>query len=167
MMAYDFRKWIGKEGLNRRSPRLRRVYSTPLLLFSASLAIEFGDGFGSAWLSVLGSLLAVIAIVCALFVICSPFLRDVWQSATSSGDTVLDERERRAISEALAQSYVVLGAAILVALTYADLAHGFGWWLPGAEDLDALRFPVFAMIFILPIVIAEWSVPLPLADEEE
>lgn len=165
-MSYDFRKWTENEGFGR-SRKLRAAYTAPFLLFPISLAIEFGDGFGSPWLAVLGSLLAVIAIFCAILVIGSPFLRDAWRSSRRSSGTLLDERERGALREGLASAYYIVAAALLLALTYADLAPGFGWWTPGRDELEALQFPLFAMIATLPVTMAEWSVPLPPEGDEE
>lgn len=164
-MAYDFHKWVENEGLNRRTPWLRRVYAAPFLLFPASIAIELGDGFGSAWVAILGPLFGVAGVVCAFAVAGSPFLRDTWRSWKSA--PVLDEHERLVIAQAQAKSYAVLAAAIMAALLYSQLARGFGWWLPRAADLNELYLPVIVMIGILPIVIAEWTVPLPPADDEE
>ena len=166
-MAYDFQKWVENEGFGRRSVGLRWTYAAPFLLFPASLVIDFGDGFGSPWLAVLGSLLAVAAILCSMLIMRSPFLRELWRSATSRPGAKLDERERLAIGEALAQSYLLLGAMVIAALTYADLAPGFDLWLPSADDVETLKFPLFAMIVVLPVAIAEWSVPLPPEDGED
>ena len=165
-MSYDFQKWVENEGLSRRNLWLRRVYAAPFLLFPASLVIELGDGFGLRWVAVVGSLLAVAGIVCAISVVGSPFLRDAWSIKSWRG-TDLDERERLVVAGAQGKSHAVLAIGIILAVTYSDLAHNMGWWLLQARDVEEIHAPLIAMIAILPIVIAEWTVPLPPANKED
>lgn len=167
MMAYDFERWVANEALSRRNPWLRRVYAAPFFVIPVSLAIELGEGFGSRSLSVVGSLLAVAGLVCAISVVGSPFLRHTWRFSRSRAGTELDERERVVMAEAQAKSYLILVSGMILSLAYAGLAHKMGWWLLGPEDIDVIDAPLIGMIAILPIVIAEWSVPLQSEGEED
>ena len=75
---------------------------------------------------------------------------------------------RFVVAQAHARAYSLLTGAILLAFLYAWLAMRYSWWLPRDEDgLWSLLRTTLLPLVVLPIALAEWSVPPMLGGPEE
>jgi hypothetical protein len=116
----------------------------------------------------LASIMFVVAVLA--FGACgqSPYAKPLWRPIWSK-TVVVDEREFGVIAAATARSYAVLLLLLTLAFIYLLGTEFLGMlWTPDAADLRAILLALVFAFAVLPIAIAEWSVPPPPpVDEEE
>lgn len=162
-MAYDFRKWAA----NDRRQRVRRRSTRWLLVFGLVVAV----GFAVAQVllphdpgrMVVGNPGLYMPLILGASL--SPFARETW--FTSRGLAAFDEFERDAMRRAMANGYRTL--LILVALVFGWLwlAAASGWPLPRtAYDWSAVGIALTLTGAALPVLFAEFTVPMPPAGDE-
>ncbi|WP_375395665.1 hypothetical protein [uncultured Sphingomonas sp.] len=96
----------------------------------------------------------------------SPFARDTW--LTERGLQQYDEFERAALGRATTRAYLSLVLGLTAVLLLAALALDVGERItitPGLFLIWATAVPVLA--FTLPVLIAEWTVPMPDAEDQQ
>jgi hypothetical protein len=158
MMSYDFRKWSaqthGKR--RRRSPLLRWALLAGVLMTLPIPLIETlrpDKDHGSF----LYPVLAYPLLIAMLF---SPFARAPWLMAW--GREQFDEFEAAALNRATITAYATFLAMIVAALFYLWLASMTGWPAPTTSAAWASwGLALAATGFSLPVIYAEWMVPLP------
>ena len=161
--GYDFNKWYAT---SRRVPRRRPIAKwvlSALLVLLAGWIIQvilhpedarFGGGaIAFIWLPMLAATMM------------SPFTRDTW--LTDRGLASYDEFERTALTNATRRAYFVmlLGLTGGLLTMAASMMTGTAITLTGAM-LVKLALAILGIGFCLPIAIAEWTVPMPDAEDE-
>jgi hypothetical protein len=95
----------------------------------------------------------------------SPFSRSLWRPGRG---IPFDERERAQLILVHARAFQTVALVLIAGLMWCWLAGEHGLWVPRSHrDWGAmLRFAALGLA-ALPILIAEWTIPLLPADEEE
>lgn len=161
-MSYDFRKWVDNDLAAGRYPWLRWACLVPFVALPASFVMEVTGIAGSGTGGIVSALLTLVGLAAGLAACFSPYARQVWGSSWNASARSLDERQRLVVLLAHAKAYAVLTGAFLAAFYYAGQAADNGWWLPrDRAGVSALFRTLFVPLIILPIALAEWSVPPP------
>lgn len=153
---YDPYRWHGYTvDRSRRRGRLRWVMLAGLVTMAAVPVILM------LWPDVSVIPLLAILPIAAMF---SPFDRAALMSQTSF-DT-LDEFEQQAMLRALRHAHISNIALISLLFTWLAVAQHAGWPMPVHPDQwYQLGIAVVLVIALLPVFIAEWTVPFPDTDE--
>lgn len=167
-MSDDFEKRVDEDIAAGRHRWVRWTCLVPFAALPASFALEAGgmaDSLGGSLASVTLTLAGLITGIMALL---SPYARNIWRPFWTSRAPALDERERAVIARAHARAFEILLGSILAAFLYAWLAMREGWWLPrDGEDLLGLLRTTLLPLVVLPVALAEWSLPPPPDDSED
>jgi len=161
--GYDFRKWAANTAAKR--PRRAHTRWTLAVLFAAMLT----------WLAIATftstpedrGVPGVIFIWAPIAMTSSPFARDTW--LTTRGLEQFDEFERAALARATSRAYLlfVLGVPAALGLVAAQLHFGAAIAIT-PRLLVIWAMAVLAIGLTLPVLIAEWTVPiLPPAESED
>lgn len=163
-MPYDSRKWTGDR---RASPRRRRSTRWVLvagMLIAAGYAVA--RMFPLAAPDTLWGFEPVVLLPLVLGVRLSPFGRESW--LTPRGLSVLDECERDMLQRASSYGYLALLALLLLGLAWLSYATRFGAPAPRSwQQWGSLAILLTGIGAALPILFAEWLVPLPPQSEVE
>lgn len=75
-------------------------------------------------------------------------------------DQELDERQLHLRNAAYLSAYRIVGALVVSALIYAQLATDFGWWLPDTYNAwQAVFWGAWILVVTLPTALLAWSEP--------
>jgi hypothetical protein len=158
MMSYDFRKWSAQTHAQRRkrSRLLRWALLVGVLTTLAIPVIETlrpdSDHGTAGYAGLVYPLL-----IAMLF---SPFARAPWLMAW--GRAQFDEFETAALNRATIAAYATLLIMVVAALLYMWLASMAGWRAPATPAAwAAWGFALAGLGLSLPVIYAEWMVPLP------
>ena len=78
----------------------------------------------------------------------------------------LDEFERAALAQAHVRAHAVTMVGIAALFVWLTLAHRFGWPMPSqTRHWVALGMATTGIVASLPVLFAEWMVPLPPPEE--
>ncbi|MFE8585701.1 hypothetical protein ACFX59_16565 [Sphingomonas sp. NCPPB 2930] len=95
----------------------------------------------------------------------SPFARQSW--LTKRGFESYDEYERDALLSAARRAYLVNLIVIGLLFTWLTFAARVGWPMPQTyRQWGAVGYATVMMMLILPIMFAEFMVPMPDAEDE-
>ncbi len=101
-----------------------------------------------------------------LAVVPSPFGRHGWMGERAL--TQYDEFEQVALLRATLMSHIILLGSVMMFLVWMAVGSGLGWPVPGTRQAwAALAMACFSIGISLPVMIAEWIIPLPPHSDDE
>lgn len=161
--GYDIRKWHAHE--MKRRPRRYWVRWGLVAGLASVMAIPVFAMIGAGDHG--GIVPNVMPFSMLLFVtsIGSPFTREAWLSPR--GFATYDEFERAALSDAMRRAYLIDILAIVGLFAWLMIASRLGWPVPATfSQWGAIGYALLMTMLTLPIVFAEFMVPMPDAEDE-
>lgn len=161
--GYDMRKWSVQSGKRRRRTAAAKwlILLSFVLMYAVALYDLFaptGDRHGIP--NLIGVLMP--AIIAASL---SPFARGSW--LTAKGRATYDEFERTAYASAAQRAHFIFLGVITTFFVYLYAAASLGWPLPlGPRGWATWGLVLLLTGAALPLLLAEFMVPLPPAAEE-
>ena len=163
-MAYDMRLWAAESmRLRERRPGTRWFLLLGVAVLVLAPAIEMFDPgdpadpfpayVGAGALPLIGG------------ISWSPFARETW--ITARGRATFDEREQVAMAGAFRRAHAATLVLLVALFACAVLATSLGVRLPHlTREWTALGIAVVMLVATLPVIFAEWTVPLPPAADD-
>ena len=156
--GFDFRKWYA--GSMRKRPRRYWVRWGLTAGLALILAIPVFEMLGNADRSAVMPNVMPMSTLLFISSLSSPFTREAWLSPR--GFATYDEFERNALSEAVRRAYLVDLIAVGAVFLWLMAASRAGWSMPVTSgQWGAIGFATVMTMLALPIIFAEFMVPMP------
>lgn len=160
--GYDIRKWSAND--MRHRPRRYAVRWGLVAGLASVLAIPVFAMLGTGDHGIVPNVMPCSVL---LFVssIGSPFTREAWLSPR--GFATYDEFERAALSDAMRRAYLIDILAVSGLFVWLMVASRAGWPTPATtSQWGAIGYATIMTMLTLPILFAEFMVPMPDLEDE-
>lgn len=161
--GYDIRKWHAHE--MKRRPRRYWVRWGLAAGLASVLTIPVFAMLSTGEQGGLVPNVMPLSVLLLVNSIGSPFTREAWLSP--SGFATFDEFERAALSDAMRRAYLIDILAVCGVFAWLMIASRLGWPMPASTgQWGAVGYATVMTMLTLPILFAEFMVPMPDPEDE-